>query len=101
MLKVKKSLFDEIKLYCKSNGIDDVELFCNRILEKGFNVEKYGATPAFIDTVKKVENKVEPIDGEEKNIISLPEVSKPTKKINRENYKKANLNDDYKVYDEI
>lgn len=100
MLKVKKQLYDDITLYCKTNNIDDIELFCNELLEKGFNIEKYGTAPAFVTTVEKiVEKKVEPIVSEPEITVSLPVESKDTTEDRRKNYKKANLNDDYRVYD--
>jgi hypothetical protein len=96
MLNIKKQLYDDIKLYCEANSIVDIELFCNQILETGFNIEKYGTTPAFI---KNVEKKVDQPVSENENVVSLPPQIKTetTTKI----YKKANLNDDYRVYDNI
>jgi hypothetical protein len=100
MLNVKKQLYDDIVLYCKTNNISDIELFCNELLEKGFNIEKYGTAPSFVTTVEKiVEKKVEPIVSEPEITVSLPPQPEITKDDNRKNYKKANLNDDYRVYD--
>jgi hypothetical protein len=100
MLNVKKQLYDDIVLYCKTNNISDIELFCNELMEKGFNIEKYGSAPAFVTTVEKiVEKKVEPVVSETENTVSLPIESKDTTEDRRKNYKKANLNDDYRVYD--
>lgn len=101
MLNIKKQLYDDIKLYCETNGITDIELFCNQVLEKGFNIEKYGATPSF---VKNVEKKVEPLVFDEKNVVSLPRQKETTTdkpEINKKTYKKANINDDYRVYDNL
>lgn len=95
-LNIKKQLYNEIKLYCKLNGIVDIELFCNQILEKGFNIEKYGTTPEY---VKKVEKKVDQPVSEKENVISSPNETK----IETDNkiYKKTNTKDDYRVYDNI
>lgn len=96
MLNIKKQLYDDIKLYCEVNGIVDVELFCNQMLEKGFNIEKYGSAPAFI---KNVEKKIEQPVSEKENVVSLqPQTKSET---NTKIYKKANINDDYRVYDNI
>ena len=99
-LNIKKELYNDIELYCKTNDITDVELFCNQLLEKGFNIEKYGTAPAFISVVEKnIEKKSEPIVTDTENIVSLPTENQDTKETHRKNYKKANINDDYKVYD--
>lgn len=110
MLNIKKQLHDEIKLYCQANGIDDVQLFCNQLLEKAFTQEKYGQVPDFVKPVeKKVEKKPEPLVYSPENVVSLPEPEKviepvkeePIKEEPKKVYKKANLNDDYRVYDEF
>jgi hypothetical protein len=108
MLNIKKNLEDDIRLYCKLNNIEDVDLFVNNLLNTAFLVEKYGDKPN-LDTVanKNVEKKLDTID---KNNISLsnqiqevgesiePEVKKEITVVN-EPIKKDNLKDDYKVYD--
>ena len=40
MLNVNKRLYDDIVGYCELNNIQDIELFCNQMLEKGFMNEK-------------------------------------------------------------
>jgi hypothetical protein len=109
MLNIKKNLEDDIRLYCKLNNIEDVDLFVNNLLNTAFVIEKYGDKPN-IDTIvnKNVEKKLETI---EENNISLsnqiqkvveepiePEIKKEITVVN-EPIKKDNLKDDYKVYD--
>ena len=109
MLNIKKNLEDDIRLYCKLNNIEDVDLFVNNLLNTAFVVEKYGDKPN-LDTIvnKNVEKKLETI---EENNISLsnqiqkvvedpiePEVKKEITVVS-EPIKKDNLKDDYKVYD--
>ena len=48
MLNIKNSLYSDIKLYCAANNITDVDLFCNKLLEKAFVSEKYGDKPDII-----------------------------------------------------
>jgi hypothetical protein len=109
MLNIKKNLEDEIKLYCKLNNIEDVDLFANNLLNTAFVVEKYGDKPNLdIIVNKNIEIKLDVID---ENSVSLPnqiqkveeepiepEVKKEITVVN-EPIKKDNLKDDYKVYD--
>jgi hypothetical protein len=100
-LNIKKQLHDDIKLYCKANNIENIDLFCTELLEKGFMVEKYGTAPEF---VKNVEKKPEPIVYEPEKPVSLPEqpkIPEPPKEEPKKVFKKATLNDDYRVYDKI
>jgi hypothetical protein len=108
MLNVKKQLYNDIELYCRTNGIDDVQLFCNQLLEKAFMAEKYGDAPDFVKPVeKKVEKKVETLVYSPEKPVSLPEPEnviepvkeEPIKEEPKKVYKKANINDDYRVYD--
>jgi pyruvate/2-oxoglutarate dehydrogenase complex dihydrolipoamide acyltransferase (E2) component len=39
---IKNKLREDIESYCKLNGIDDIEDFINKIIMKGFTIEKYG-----------------------------------------------------------
>ena len=47
---IDKTLLREITLYCDMNGIKDIPRLVNRMLERGFTIEKYGEIP--IDIVK-------------------------------------------------
>jgi hypothetical protein len=102
MLNIKNSLYSDIKLYCAANNITDVDLFCNKLLEQAFVSEKYGDKP---DIVIKKEIKVEEkLVYNPENIVTSPEVKieeiQSEQKPKKES-KKVNLNDDYKVYDNI
>ena len=108
MLNIKKQLYTDIVAYCKINDINDVDKFCSDLLEKAFVSEKYGSTPQILPT-KIVEKK-------EENVLVEPKISLPlqddvieVKPIQQEQitehpkkvFKKANLNDDYKIYDNL
>jgi hypothetical protein len=84
-LEIDKKLYNDIKEYCKLNGLK-VGVFINNLLRKAFNIEKYGNTPfsinngtVFDDTLynnkeeKKVEDmkEIAPEVIEEKEIIDL------------------------------
>jgi hypothetical protein len=97
-LNIKKQLNDDIKLYCQANNIENIELFCIEMLEKGFMVEKYGNSPGFVKMVEKnLDKKPEEVSREPEKPVSLPEPPK-TDEI-KKGFKKATLNDDYTVYD--
>jgi len=49
---IKETLLNAIVEYCELNGIRDVEIFVNKLLLDGFNVEKFGSSPAY-DTPKE------------------------------------------------
>ena len=70
---INTKLYDEIVEYCKLNDIEDVELFVNKLLQKGFNVEKYGNKPT-IKPKKAKKNKVE------KEVVEEP-VKEPVKEV--------------------
>ncbi len=42
---INSKLLGEIKLYCEMNGVDDVNAIVNKMLQRGFTIEKYGETP--------------------------------------------------------
>ncbi len=90
MLNIKKQLYDDIILYCKTNNIADVELFCNQMLETAYTKLKYGETPKPTST-KKIEKKIEtPIYNTTKKDSLDGEI----------NNKNNNTIEDYGVYDE-
>jgi hypothetical protein len=69
-------IIEEIKEYCQLNKIDDIDIFINKIVKQGFNVEKYGATP-FTPEPKIIEKIVEkiievPVDRIVEKIIEVP-----------------------------
>ena len=77
-MDINQKLLNEIKAYCKSNGIKSVGKFVNSCLEQGFNIAKYGVSP--FDNIAKcqtpVEEKQEPIQEE----AALPSDDKPIKR---------------------
>jgi hypothetical protein len=105
MLNIKKNLEDEIRLYCKLNNIEDVNLFSNNLLNKAFVIEKYGDKPEIVPIVEKKVDTLEKIGvslpDEIETVKEEPTIEAEVKKditIN-EPIKKDNLKDDYKVYD--
>lgn len=44
-MDIPKELLDDIKQYCKSNDINDVDKYIIKILKQGHLVEKFGSTP--------------------------------------------------------
>jgi pentatricopeptide repeat protein len=88
MLNINKQLHNDIKQYCKLNNIDDVEKFCNQMIEKGFTIEKYGDKPNIVSP-----NKVDTI-----KVNTEPKIEE-VKKIIKIN--KNDTNDDYEVYDTL
>ena len=103
MLNIKKQLHTDILAYCKANEIDDVDKFCSDLLEKAFITEKYGATPQITGN-KNVEKKNDkPLVYEPENPVSLPiqQPEEPKQEQPKKVFKKANLNDDYKIYDNL
>ncbi len=45
MIQVNNSLERAITVYCKANGIDDIDTFANNCMRQGFNIVKYGISP--------------------------------------------------------
>jgi len=41
-MEIEKKLKKEIKEYCQLNNIQDINLFFNQIIKKGFDLEKWG-----------------------------------------------------------
>lgn len=61
-------LKNEIWEFCRENSITDVEGFAIRLLETGFNIEKYGETPfsrGEDKSEKKEESKDDNVEGQE------------------------------------
>jgi hypothetical protein len=102
MLNVKKGLYNDIKLYCEANDITDIDLFCNKLLEKAFLTEKYGDKPGIV--IKKEVKVEEKVVYNPENILPLPEPKVEEIRVEekpKKEPKKVNLNDDYTVYDNI
>jgi hypothetical protein len=60
-MEIPNKLQKELELYCKVNNITDIEAFALKMLQQGFNIERYGIKPNIkIETVVKTdETKVE------------------------------------------
>lgn len=41
-VEISEKIYDDIKKYCTSNNIDDIEKFINKIINQGFTTEKWG-----------------------------------------------------------
>ena len=44
MVEIDTKLYNDIKLYCKTNNLI-IKEFINKLLKKAFTIEKYGETP--------------------------------------------------------
>lgn len=58
-MKISKKLKDEIWEYCRLNDISNVDEFTINMVQQGFTVEKFGATPFGEGEVKEVEKIIE------------------------------------------
>jgi hypothetical protein len=65
-MNLPTKLKQEIELYCKVNGIEDIDQFIIRTLKRGFSIEKFGIAPV-IDQMG--ENPGETIDSIQVNIV--------------------------------
>lgn len=52
-MEIPKKLKDEIWEYCRLNDITDLNAFMGKMLNQGFNIEKYGTTPFSINRPEK------------------------------------------------
>lgn len=82
-----------IKEYCKLNNIEDIDNFCKRCLQLGFNITKFGTDPK--DNINRENLGI--IDGapkiEEEKKTRKPRVSKKKVKENNQFVEKDNNND--------
>lgn len=60
-----KKLVEEIKEYCRLNDIKDYKNFINVLLQRSFNLEKYGSSPFNF-------NKTTSIQTEEVKLVDKP-----------------------------
>jgi hypothetical protein len=58
-MEIPKKLKDEIWEYCRLNDISNVDEFTIDMVQQGFTVEKFGATPYGAGEIKEVEKIVE------------------------------------------
>ena len=61
-LYLKPMLCKAIQEYCELNGIDDINNFANRCATQGFNIVKYGLSPA--DNIKRENNGIKDLKNE-------------------------------------
>jgi hypothetical protein len=52
-VEIKDKLFKDIEQYCKTNNIEDIDKFINKILNQGFAGEKYGSLEPKEKNIKK------------------------------------------------
>jgi len=57
MVNIDNKLLSEIVEYCRFNNIDDLDGYLNKILQTGFNIDKYGMYQPSIKQ-NKVNNEV-------------------------------------------
>jgi len=60
-MEIPKKLKDEIWEYCRMNDISNIDEFIIKIVQQGYTVEKFGATPVGAGEVTEVEKIVEKI----------------------------------------
>jgi len=61
-------LIRDIEEYCRVNEISDITLFAEKMLKKGFNIEKYGMAPPIDEKDEVVTAPVEPIREKPKRV---------------------------------
>jgi thiamine kinase-like enzyme len=72
-MKISKKLKDEIWEYCRLNDISNVDEFTINMVQQGFTVEKFGATPFGEGEVKEVEKIIEvPVEKIVEKVIEVP-----------------------------
>ena len=67
-LYLKPALCKAIKEYCDLNDIEDINNFANRCATQGFNIVKYGISPA--DNINRENNGIKDIKKNEKKQIN-------------------------------
>jgi hypothetical protein len=60
-MEIPKKLKDEIWEYCRMNDIPNIDEFIIKMVQQGYTVEKFGATPIGTGEVTEVEKIVEKI----------------------------------------
>ena len=93
-LYVNQTLEKQIRQYCELNEIDDINAFANRCLSQGFNIVKFGLSPA--DNVKREVNGVKDVKSEKVN-KNKPNKHKEEKQIIDEAVKTREINKEEEV----
>lgn len=52
-IKIKQILYNSIKSYCKENDIIDIDKYCNDLIQREFNIERFGLIPGVVNHVEK------------------------------------------------
>lgn len=82
-LYLKPMLCKAIQEYCELNGIEDINNFANRCATQGFNIVKYGLSPA--DNIKRENNGIKDLKNESrKKRKEQPGVSEEEKQREKE-----------------
>ena len=58
-MEIPKKLKDEIWEYCRMNDIPNIDEFIIKMVQQGYTVEKFGATPLGTGEIKEIEKVVE------------------------------------------
>lgn len=105
---ISEKLMNDIKEFCSSNDIEDIEKLVNKIVTRGFSIEKYGETPnkpskppkTIIEYVDKiVEVEVEKIvEVEVEKIVKISDDSKLNELLEEMNKKETEYNETIKLF---
>lgn len=76
-LYLKPMLCKAIQEYCELNGIDDINNFANRCATQGFNIVKYGLSPA--DNINRENNGIKDLKKNEKGRVKKKDISSEDK----------------------
>ena len=72
-MEIPKKLKDEIWEYCRMNDIPNIDEFIIKMVQQGYTVEKFGATPIGTGEVTEVEKIVEvPVEKIVEKTIEVP-----------------------------
>lgn len=105
-MEIPKKTKDEIWDYCRLNDIPNIDDFMLKLINQGFTIEKYGATPVTQSKIieKKVEVPIEVIvEKIVEKIVEVPikiddsELAEKYKDLLKKNDKLKSENDDLKI----
>lgn len=83
-MEVPKKLKDEIWDFCRVNNITDIDGFMVEMLERGFNIEKYGEKPIGDEEAEQKEEKVEEVQETEENNEEVEKIKKQLEEVKKE-----------------
>lgn len=91
-MEIDKKLHDDIKAYCKLNGLKMNE-YINKLLRNAFNIDRYGISPFSNNNVEIIKDE-KPLTPDE----TLVSIEKNEEGVKKEEIKNSeNENDEYKV----